>query len=326
MIEVNELKKSYRIIDRDGSLNSLIKNIFFPKYKKQEAVKGISFNIEEGKIVGFIGQNGAGKSTTIKMMTGILSPDSGSIRVLGLDPIKNKKEFAKNIGIVFGQRTQLWWDIPVVESFKLFKKMYKVSDEDYKNRMKQFDKILNINEFINKPTRQLSLGQRVRADICASLIHNPKILFLDEPTIGLDIVVKEKIRNFIKEINEKNNTTVILTTHDIDDIEKMSDSIILIDKGRIIYDGNIQNLKKQFSKCKRINIETGIFMKELLTQKMPNIKIVEEKCNAIEIEYEKELYDDSFVFENILKCGEVKSIESEENSLEDIIKEIYIRQ
>ena len=230
-IEVKNLTKTYKVKNH------------FKKYSLMTAVDNISFTIPSGDIVGFIGANGAGKSTTIKMMTGILTPDHGTISINGLNFEKNHRQIMLKIGVVFGQRSVLCWDIPVIESLKLFKDIYHIPETTYKENMEIFSDILNLSEYIDKPPRLLSLGQRMRADLAAALLHNPEILFLDEPTIGIDVLAKAKIRDFIREMNQERNTTIILTTHDISDIEALCSKMMIIDKGTLLYNGTLQELK-----------------------------------------------------------------------------------
>ncbi len=252
LIEVKNLSKTFKKPIRGNGLLSMIKTLFSRKYENIEAVKDVSFSIEQGEIVGYIGANGAGKSTTIKMMCGILFPTEGEIIIDQKSVLKHRKEINQEIGVVFGQKTQLWWDIPLIETFKILKAIYSVSDEDYKERFNYLSELLDLKSFMNQNVRSLSLGQRMRADFAASLIHNPKILYLDEPTIGLDVLVKDKIRKAIKELNHHYNTTVILTTHDMKDIEELCNRIIIIDKGSILYDGNLEDIKFQFGNIKNI--------------------------------------------------------------------------
>ena len=226
MIEVKSLTKVFRKPIRGKGILGMLRTLFSRKYEETRAVDDVSFTIPEGEIVGYIGSNGAGKSTTIKMMCGILTPTSGKVIIDGKEPYLKRRVIAKEIGVVFGQKTQLWWDIPLVESFKVLKEIYQVSDEDYKARMEFLSSVLGIDEFLNQPVRTLSLGQRMRADLAASMLHNPKILFLDEPTIGMDVLVKEKIRQAIHALNAKYHTTVVLTTHDMADIENLCSRII----------------------------------------------------------------------------------------------------
>lgn len=237
MIHVKNLSKTFKVPIRDSGLRASIKSFFKRKYKYVKAVDDISFDIKKGEIVGYIGPNGAGKSTTIKMLAGILNPDDGKILINGMIPTRDRVKYTKEIGVVFGQRSQLWWDIPVEDTFDLLKEIYKVPDDEYNKTKNKLVKLLELEEIIKVPVRQLSLGQRMRCEIAASLLHSPKILFLDEPTIGLDANSKIVVRNFIKEINKTNKITVILTTHDMSDIEYLASRIILIGKGKVLYDG-----------------------------------------------------------------------------------------
>lgn len=257
MIEMKGISKTFKVSKRNAGLRKAVKALFKRKYEIVEALKDVSFTIDEGEMVGYIGPNGAGKSTTIKIMSGILNPDKGQCLINGRVPWKDRIRHVKDIGVVFGQRSQLWWDVPVVDSFELLKDIYKISDREFKINMKMLIDMLNIQEIVKVPVRQLSLGQRMRCEIAASLLHNPKILFLDEPTIGLDAVSKITVRDFIKNINKENKTTVILTTHDTQDIEALTKRIILIGKGKILLDGNLQDLKQKFNKNRTITIKYG---------------------------------------------------------------------
>lgn len=255
MIHVQNLVKDYQRVKRkEGPFGSL-RTLFSTEYQTTRAVDNISFDIEEGELLGYIGPNGAGKSTSIKMLCGILVPSSGSITVNGLIPYKNRTENARQIGAVFGQKTQLWWDVPVIESLRLFRDIYKVSDLQFRQNMELFNEMLDLHEFQNTPVRQLSLGQRMRADMAAALLHNPRLLFLDEPMIGVDVVVKEKIRNFIHQINQSKKVTIIFTTHDMVDIEKVCSRIMIIDHGHIVYDGNIDQMRSEYGTQRTLVIE-----------------------------------------------------------------------
>ena len=238
IIEVKNLIKTYKTIEKEEGMIGYLKNLIKPKYKEFKAVKGINFQIQEGELVGYIGENGAGKSTTIKMLTGLLTPTSGEVRVDGIVPNEKRIQNNQKIGAVFGQKTQLWWDLPVIESFRLIRKMYKIPENEYRKNLKKFSQLLELEDLLEKQVKNLSLGQKMRCEIAATFLHNPKIVYLDEPTIGLDVFVKEKIRKFIKDINQEKNTTVILTTHDLNDIEDVCNRIILLDNGKIIYDGD----------------------------------------------------------------------------------------
>lgn len=255
-IEVKNIKKTFKVPEKQKGKLSVLKNFFSRKYKFIKAIDNISFSIKKGEIVGYIGPNGAGKSTTIKMLSGILTPDSGNIVIDKLTPWKDRRKYVSNIGVVFGQRTQLWWDIPAIDSFNLLKDIYKIPIDTYKKNLEELINLLNLKDIINIPVRQLSLGSRMRLEIAASLLHNPKILFLDEPTIGLDAVSKKIVREFIRKLNKKMKVTVILTTHDMSDIEALAKRIILIGKGKILYDGTLQNLQKNYDYLRKIKVKT----------------------------------------------------------------------
>lgn len=252
MIYVENLRKEFKKTIKEPGLKGSLKSFVKPKKEIVAAVKDISFDVNEGEILGFIGPNGAGKSTVIKMLTGILTPTSGKCTINGKDPQKDRKTYVKEIGVVFGQRTQLWWDLPLTETYTVLKEIYEVDDSRFKKRMSFLNEVLELDSFINSPVRTLSLGQRMRADIAASLLHSPKVLFLDEPTIGLDVVVKDNIRKAIAKINEEEHTTVVLTTHDLEDIELLSKRIVMIDKGSKVFDGKITDLKEKYGQMREL--------------------------------------------------------------------------
>lgn len=241
-IAVNNLYKIYKISQRQEGFTGMVKYLFYPQYKEKEAVKGISFSIQQGECVAFLGANGAGKSTTIKMLTGIMKPTDGKISVMGNEPCRERIRNARNIGVVFGQKTQLWWDIPVKDSFELLRSIYEIPDNVYEENLNLFKKILELEEFIDQPARKLSLGQRVRADIAAALLHDPPVLFLDEPTIGLDVAVKQKVYQFLQYINKEKKTTILLTSHDLKDMEWLCRRLIILEKGEILFDDEITKI------------------------------------------------------------------------------------
>lgn len=259
-IDVERLRKEFQVQKSREGLKGALRDLFNRDYRHVTAVNDISFQIPQGEICGYIGENGAGKSTTIKMLTGILVPTSGRIEVKGYVPYKEREAFVRNIGVVFGQRSQLWWDIGVIESFNLLRKVYRVSQADYKSRLDELVERLELGDLLNRPVRKLSLGQRMRCELAAALIHNPSILFLDEPTIGLDIVVKMEIREFLKDLNERYGTTILLTTHDLQDIEALCSRVIMLDDGSIIYDGGLQQLKETWGTGKEIVFQFGSAM------------------------------------------------------------------
>ena len=255
-IEVEQISKTFRVAKKKSGLKESIKSFFKREFIDVKAVEDISFSIEEGEIVGYIGPNGAGKSTTIKILSGILIPDSGECKIDGMTPWKDRVRYVKKIGVVFGQRSQLWWDIPAEDTFDLLKDIYEIPEEEYQATKEDLINRLNLQDIINIPVRQLSLGQRMRCEIAASLLHNPKILFLDEPTIGLDAVSKQMVRDFIKKLNKEKNTTVILTSHDMSDITTLAKRIILIGKGRVLYDGSLKKLQNRYESEKYVSIKT----------------------------------------------------------------------
>jgi ABC-2 type transport system ATP-binding protein len=254
-IEVRELSKHFYVArHRRGALGAL-RNLVSREYSMVRAVDQISFSIEPGELVGYLGPNGAGKSTTIKMLTGILVPSGGTLSVGGLIPWKQRVEHTRRIGVVFGQRTNLWWDLPVIESLDLLKYIYKIPRERFQGNLKTFERLLDLGEFLSTPVRSLSLGQRMRADLAASLLHDPALLFLDEPTIGLDVVAKDRIRAFIKEINTLGGVTVILTTHDLGDVEKLCKRVLMIDHGKLLFDGLLSELQERFGEERELVVD-----------------------------------------------------------------------
>lgn len=343
MIEVKNVSKEFVSPKKYPGLKGAIKGLFSNEKVSKIAVDDISFSIKKGEIVGYIGSNGAGKSTTIKMMTGILTPTKGECLVDGLNPSENRKQNAQNIGVVFGQRTQLWWDLPLSESFTILKEIYDVSDEMYQSQMEFLNEVLGLQEFFDKPVRTLSLGQRMRADLGAALLHNPKVLYLDEPTIGLDLVVKDNIRKAIKEINEKYQTTVILTTHDIGDIEELCSRIIIIDEGKKIYDGTLEHLKDTYGSKRKVVLEVKnveavqkLNLAETLGLQIDatNItgEVVENAAYTADLDADKKIYTVTFdkhklqapqILSAVMEVTEVTDIKLQETELAEIVKEIY---
>ena len=304
MICVENVKKYYKVAKRDKGFVQALGSLFHRKYEIKKAVDDISFTIQKGEIVGFIGPNGAGKSTTIKMLSGILHPDEGYITVKGYIPYKQRKQYVKNIGVVFGQKTQLNWDLPLIESFELMKYIYKIPQKKYEENLHKFTKLLDMEEFINQPVRQLSLGQRMRGDIVAALLHSPEFVFFDEPTIGLDVVAKEKIREFIKIMNETEKTTVIFTTHDMQDIEKVCNRLIIIDAGKKVFDGAIEDIKAKYVHSKTIELLLADGTKKLHT-------------------FDASKYAMNEVVEELFAQYDIKDISICEPEIDAIIRDIY---
>lgn len=325
LIEVCDLKKEFKHQKREKGFLGTVKGLIKREYEIKSAVDNISFSINRGEIVGYIGPNGAGKSTTIKILAGILVPTSGKVRVNGLIPYKSRIENAKKIGVVFGQRTQLWWDIPVSESLNLMRYMYRISDDQYNSNIKLFSDILDIHKFINLPVRQLSLGQRMRADLCAALLHNPDIIYLDEPTIGLDVMVKKSIREFIKEINRERDTTIILTTHDMSDIEKLCSRVMVIDHGNIMYDGSLEQLKSQYGSNEMLSIEiessANSNVEELYEQGVDEIK---NDGSKIIVKYNKSVINSSAIVSWLMERFKVRDFIVYGTEIDEIIRQMYI--
>ncbi len=326
LIEVRNLAKEFRSFKRREGVLGAVQNLFVREYVTIRAVDGVSFTIETGEMVGYIGANGAGKSTTLKMLTGILVPTSGSIVSNGQVPYRDRRRYTRHIGVVFGQRTQLWWDIAVVESFKLLKEIYEISDADYRRRLGRFSEILNIGEYLHTPVRKLSLGERMRCDLAASLLHNPPLLFLDEPTIGLDVVAKEHIREFLKEINRTERTTVLLTTHDLSDIEELSRRILIIDKGRLLFDGDLAEMKKRLARYNQVKF----FLKD--RSQIPRLAEVTSNGLALErvdeltyiMRFERDEHSSAEVIRTLVNRLEVRDLLVEEEPIEEIVKRIYL--
>lgn len=279
MIELQDINKSFRVARRKAGLGNAFKSLFSREYETIQALDHVSFSINDGEMVAYIGPNGAGKSTTIKIMCGVLTPDSGSCVIDGRVPWKERTAHTSQIGVVFGQRSQLWWDVPVIDSFELLRDIYRVDQRQYMQNLDELTQLLDLSQILKSPTRTLSLGQRMRCEIAASLIHNPKTLFLDEPTIGLDAVSKIAVRQFIKRMNQEHGTTVILTTHDMQDVEALTQRVMLIGKGKILLDGNLDELKKHSTAHKRLTVEYSGQVPEL----EENMTLVHRKEGQLEI-------------------------------------------
>lgn len=323
IISVKNLSKTFKKPIREDGLKGMIKALFSKQYEEVKAVDGISFDIEEGEIVGYIGANGAGKSTTIKMMCGILYPTGGNVTINGMSFENDRQSINKEMGVVFGQKTQLWWDIPLIETFKILKSIYEVPDEVYNERFEYLCELLDMKPFLTQTVRSLSLGQRMRADFAAALIHSPKIVYLDEPTIGLDVLVKDKIRSAIKELNKKYNITVILTTHDMKDIEELCNRIIIIDKGKILYDGSLSNIKYRFGNTKTIFIPSNVDLdiNELSTKFAGVTLDNQDDKTALKFSLNEVDLDEMLLY--LINTYHIKDFKIEDISIEDITKQLY---
>ncbi len=326
LITVRDLSKDFRTFRRREGLWGGIQNLFVREYQTVKAVDRITFDIDRGEMVGYIGPNGAGKSTTIKMLTGILVPASGEVQVGGFVPWRDRTRYVATIGVVFGQRTQLWWDIAVIESFRLLRRIYRVPQRDFDERMAMFTKILGIDKYLHTPVRKLSLGERMRCDLAAALLHNPPLLFLDEPTIGLDVVAKDHIRQFLREINQRFRTTVLLTTHDLDDIEALCRRIIIIDRGRLLYDGPLDLLKQRLLRFKQVTFvlrdsSQAARLRQQIGGNHLELETVDEL--TCRVRYDRNQVDTSDLVRQVLGAVEVRDLEIEDESIEDVVKRIY---
>ncbi|HFD5211052.1 TPA: ATP-binding cassette domain-containing protein [Streptococcus pyogenes] len=327
MIEVSHLQKNFSKTIKEPGLKGALKSFVHPQREIFEAVKDLSFEVPKGQILGFIGANGAGKSTTIKMLTGILKPTSGYCRIHGKIPQDNRQDYVRDIGAVFGQRTQLWWDLALQETYVVLKEIYDVPEKAFRKRMDFLNEVLDLNEFIKDPVRTLSLGQRMRADIAASLLHNPKVLFLDEPTIGLDVSVKDNIRRAITQINQEEETTILLTTHDLSDIEQLCDRIIMIDKGQEIFDGTVTQLKQSFGKMKSLSFELKPGQEQVVSQFMglPDITVERHEL-SLDIQYDSSRYQTADIIQKTMADFAVRDLKMTDVDIEDIVRRFYRKE
>jgi ABC-2 type transport system ATP-binding protein len=319
LISVNHINKTFKVAKKEKGKLASLKQFVNRKYDYIKAIDDISFSIDEGEIIGYIGPNGAGKSTTIKILSGILVPDDGEVLINGYVPWIDRKKYVKDIGVVFGQRSQLWWDIPAIDTFNLLKDIYELDEIEYHKTLDELTKLLNLENILNIPVRQLSLGNRMKLEIAASLLHKPKILFLDEPTIGLDAVSKKNVREFIKKINKTTNVTVILTTHDMSDIEALAKRIILIGKGKLLYDGSLNKLKKEYDYIRKIRVDTKDYVK------LNKDYIVSEKKEEDSIYYEIDIRKTEISnFVNLLsKTFNIIDIDIDSSNLDELIVKLY---
>ncbi len=324
-VEAVNLVKEFRTFQRREGLGGAVRDLFARNYSRLKAVDSVTFTLTPGEMVGYIGPNGAGKSTSVKMLTGILVPTSGSVAANGFTPYRERMAYTRTIGAVFGQRTQLWWDIAVVESFRLLKRIYDVSDRDYEARMARFDEILEIKRYLHQPVRKLSLGERMRCDLAAALLHNPPLLFLDEPTIGLDLLAKESIREFLKEVNRDFGTTILLTTHDLSDIEELCSRLMIIDRGRILFDGPLADLKRMLWRQNQIRFELKEREQAAMIEQVELPDVDRERIDELTylFSYNRDNYTSGEVIRRVVAEVDVREIFMAEESIEEIVKRIY---
>lgn len=319
-ISIKKLNKVYITHVRESGIWNAFKSIIKREYKTKHAVKNVSFNVKKGEILGLIGPNGAGKSTIIKVLSGILYPTSGKVNVIGFVPWKQRKEYVKNLGVVLGQKSQLWWDLPAIDTYELHREIYQIPRETYQKRLSYMVKMLQVEHVIKTPVRDMSLGERMKSKLIAALLHNPKIVLLDEPSVGLDVIAKDRMRNFIKEVNKKHKTTFVITTHDMQDIEKLCKRVIIIDKGIIIYDGPLEKIKKRITNKKVIEIKTETKIKNL---KLKNVKILEQKRYKLILEINTKKIKIKKIVTYLLNQLDVADITISDPPIEEIIQEIY---
>lgn len=325
IIEIQNVTKEFKVLNRREGLKGSIRDLFSRNYKIVRAVDNVSMTIEQGEIVGYLGPNGAGKSTTIKMMTGVLEPTSGQILVGGNVPYKNRTKNAQEIGVVFGQRSQLWWALPLVESFKILRDIYQIPEKNYKEMLDFYQSLVDIQPILHKPVRQMSLGQRTLSDILAAFLHDPKIVFLDEPTIGLDVSMKAKIRTLVQALNQEKKTTVILTTHDMGDVDALCRRIVIIDKGKMLYDNDIDHLKSFFGSYRTLKIRVEGELKaqaQAIQKELPEFPVTaDEEWISILVDEDKAKVID--VLGRLQSSCRITDMQLQEISSEDVIKKIY---
>ncbi len=321
IIETRALRKTFRSVVRGEGLGGAIGALFSREYEEKVAVEDVSMSVEQGEVVGYIGPNGAGKSTTIKMLTGILVPTSGSIEVAGIVPHEKRRQNARNIGVVFGQRSQLYWDLPLRESFELLRAIYRVPRDRYRENLAHFVEILDLDRFMATPVRQLSLGERMRGDFAAALLHDPKIVYLDEPTIGLDVVAKEAIRAFIADINKRLGTTVILTTHDLADVERLCKRIVLIDEGTVIYDGKLERLRDEYGTHRTLVVH---FKDPQPGFTLPGVEIEHREAPIVWLRFDRRATTAEALIRRVTERYAITDVAIVEPEMEEIVRRLYL--
>jgi ABC-2 type transport system ATP-binding protein len=320
IITVRQLTKRFKVFKHHRGTLGALRNLFTREFTWVHAVDGISFDLQPGELVGYIGPNGAGKSTTIKMLTGLLVPTSGELRVQGQVPWKSRRSYVAHIGVVFGQRTTLWWDLPVIESLNLLQYIYRIPDKVFQANLSEFRDLLELDPFLDTPVRSLSLGQRMRADLCAALLHNPPLLFLDEPTIGLDVVAKERIRQFIQAVNRERGTTVILTTHDLSDVEKLCQRVMIIDHGKLLFDGDLAALRNRFSPTRSLVVEMAESYAEVGIE---GAQVIARDNTQVTYQFERNAITASELIGRLSARYRLRDLTVTEPAIEDTIRRIY---
>jgi ABC-2 type transport system ATP-binding protein len=320
IILVENLQKYFRVAKHYRGFLGAFRNLFSHAYRTVRAVDNITFRIQQGELTGYLGPNGAGKSTTIKMLAGLLVPTAGHVIVNGSIPWKDRKTYVAHIGAVFGQRTTLWWDLPVIESLDLLRFVYRIPKDRFQNNLSEFKQLLDLDPFLDTPVRSLSLGQRMRADLCAALLHDPALLFLDEPTIGLDVVAKENIRQFIQHINRQRGTTVILTTHDMSDVEKLCERVLIIDHGKLLFDGSLEQIRKRFGGKRHLMVD---FAEDYPEISVEGAKVTERNGQRVVFEFDRGTLTASVLIGRLTEKYRIQDLEVREPEIEATIRRIY---
>lgn len=320
IINVQNLSKDFRVHHNHKGYLGAFHNLFDHSYDLVHAVNEVSFQVDPGELVGYIGPNGAGKSTTLKMLAGLLVPTSGSLEVNGYLPWKQRKDYVREIGVVFGQRTTLWWDLPLTDSIELLQRIYEIPQDVFQANFNHFREILELDPFLNTPVRSLSLGQRMRADLCAAFLHNPSLVFLDEPTIGLDVVAKQRIRDFIQYINQEKGTTILLTTHDISDVQKLCERVLIIDHGKILFDGKLARLLADFGGKRFLSVEFAEHYPDIHLQ---DTEVVKVDGNQVVFSFERKAISASKLINRLSADYRISDLEVQNQPIEDTIRQIY---
>ncbi len=321
LIETRDLRKVFRSVKRTPGAVGALRTLFTREHVERVAVEGVTMSLDAGELVGYIGPNGAGKSTTIKMLTGILVPTSGDVRIAGLVPYEERKRNARNIGVVFGQRSQLYWDLPLIESFELLRAIYAIPAATYRKNLAEFTELLAMGDFLQTPVRQLSLGQRMRGDFAAAMLHDPRIVFLDEPTIGLDVVAKEAIRTFIARVNAERGTTFILTTHDLADVERLCRRIVLIDEGKLIYDGSIERIVDRYGTHRTLVVQLSEPADGIAVS---GAEVESREGDIVRLRFDRKAISADQLIRRVADRYGVTDVSIEEPELESIIRRIYV--
>lgn len=321
IISVSDLSKFYKVYQKEPGFVGSLKSLVSRKYETVKAVDDISFEIKEGELIGFIGPNGAGKTTTLKCLSGLLYPSKGKVSVLGFTPFERKNKFLKQISLVMGQKNQLWWDLPAMESFLLNKEIYEVSDSLFRKTLDELVELLEIKDILKVQVRKLSLGQRMKCELIAALIHNPKVLFLDEPTIGLDVVMQKKLRDFIKEYNRKFNSTILLTSHYMEDVKELCERVVIIDHGKILYDGKLSEIVREYDKNKILSV---VFDKEVKREDLEKLgEVIEFDPPKVVISVPRE--KSNHVAASLLEKFPIDDLNIQESDIEDIIRDVFTK-